>query len=443
MYRTMYGVKIAFGILVLFLALACQVPESEGSPSDILPAIPQKRLMSSSTPVEFICYIDAAQGNPLNAKDYIFPANADSAETQFFNYVVLGYSYLVKNEQGYAYLELTPALQYILANSKTYIKPLRQKGIQVVIEVRSGNYGETEDGVGLGLGTLSMAAINELTKELKLVINKYGIDGFEFNDIDGGKSAYPPLTRNLKQFQSNAPLYPDSLFETDDGSHLPDAEITDKLWIEGGSNLGNLIQRTNEALKESYSNLYDAYNFTNNTYGITADDEVERVIIVRNTGHGGRLLANVRDMYMPDAYSGAKRDVVGNLKYVASAAAPLADASFPAHMSIWNEEQKTDDGKNLDDRYTPFVVDLGYRKNEATVRLWAKSFLLKDPDGSTADSDNQNRYGALYFTNLGPVTDGGLQVDFASYLTYFSWELFRRRVSLADSPNAGNYKKDW
>jgi hypothetical protein len=426
--------KITFGTLMLFLALGCQLSEGGGGSTEIALSIPHKRLITNSTPVENICYVDVEKYNPLNAKDYIFTANADTAETQFFNYVVLGFSYLVKNERGYTYLELTPALQYILANSKTYIKPLRQKGIRVLIEVRSGNYADDQDGAGLGFGTLDMAAINELTKELKLIVNRYGIDGFEFNDTGGGQRAYPPLTRNLTQFQSDTPLYPNGLFINDDGFPLTDAEIIEKLWIEGGSNFVNLIQRTNEALKESYTNTYSD--------GSTDNAEVVRAILVRNTGHGGHLLSDVRMAYMPDAYSGADVKVITNLEYIVNAFVPDENASFPPHAALWNEDQKDIVGENEDDRYAPFAVDLGDQKDADTARLWARSFLLKDPAGSTTDNDNQNRYGALYFTNLPPVSEVKSVTNLA-YLSYFSMTLFGRSVRLADAPGAGDYKKTW
>jgi hypothetical protein len=198
--RKIYRMKIVFVFVSLLLVLftsGCLQPGTGGSPSEMFPPIPQKQLITTGTPVEAICYIDVEQYNPLNAKDYIFTASANASETQFFNYVVLGHAYLAKNDRGYAYLEMTPALEYILANSKTYIKPLHQKGIRVLIEVRSGDFSDAEEGISLGFGTMDMTAINVLVEELKRLINHYGFDGFEFNDARGGKLAYPPLNKEF------------------------------------------------------------------------------------------------------------------------------------------------------------------------------------------------------------------------------------------------------
>jgi hypothetical protein len=400
------------------------------------PPIPVKKLLTNAFPVEFVCYVDVEKYNPLNAKDYIFAASADTGgvETQFFNHVVLAYSYLTRTKNGYVHLELTPTLKYILDNSTTYIKPLHQKGIQVLIEVRSGNFSEDQEGIGLGLGTLDMAAINELTKNLKSIVEHYGIDGFDFNDEGGGFSAYPPRTRNLTQFRSNTPLYPDELFTQDgkkDGPLLSDADIEAKLWIEGGSNLSNLVQRTNEALKETYTST-----LTSGSSETTDTQTVERTFLVRNKNHGAHLLSQLRMAYMPDAYSGADPKTVGNLRYIINDS-PY-DNSKP-HASLLDEDQKKDVGEEADNQYAPFTVDLADQKDKETAQTWAKTFLLKNPDVSKDISSNQNKYGALYFSNLPPVSES----ESVAYMRNFSMVLFERSVNLADTPNAGDYKKTW
>jgi hypothetical protein len=407
-YGKRYNMKTALAPFALLLVLAgCPQPEGGGTPFELSPEIPRKLLMTNNTPVEAICYVDAAQYNPLNAKDYVFAETAETAETQFFNYVVLGYAWLAKNEHGYTYLKMTPAIEHILANTRTYIKPLHQKGIRVLLEVRSGDFAAADNGGSLGWGTMDMAAIEMLTKELKRIINHYGLDGFEFNDSGGGTSAYPPYTRNLTRSTDGGPLYPDELFQDDNGDPLTDVEITAKLWIEGGSNFSNLIQVTNEALKESGASCY---------------------LLVRNTGHGSHLLSSLRMAYMPDAYSGADPKVIGNLRYIVNAA-PYDNTRL--HATLLDESQNNKDvGADADDKYAPFAIDLTDKKDKPAAESWANTFLFKDND--------PNRYGALYVTNLGPASETN---NHAAYLTYFSQKLFGRVVSLADTPGAGKYEK--
>jgi hypothetical protein len=431
-YRTMnHTMKTTFGILAVFFILGCQQPGDAGSPFETNPSIPLKRLITTSSRVETICYVDAEKENPLNAKDYILTGDANNPDMQFFNYVVLGYSYMTKDNRGYTHLAITPALQSMLDNSITYIKPLHLKGIQVLIEVRSGNFRDDEDGIRAGFGTMDVAAIDEFIKELKMIINQYGIDGFDFNDIGGGKNSYPPHTRGLKQFQKDEPLYPETLFTNKDGTSITDEdEIERLLWIEGGSNFSNLIQRTNESLKETYTSTWK-----NGSSATDVPTHVERSILVRRSNHGNHLLSQLRMAYMPDAYSGADPKVSGNLKYIVH---DVSYSSEKPHASIWDEAQQKDVGKEeADNKYAPFAVDLADQQDADTVQSLAKLFLLKDPDGSPADSGNHNRYGALYFTNLPPVS----QTDSTVYMTSFSRELFGREVRLEERPGAGDYKK--
>jgi hypothetical protein len=422
---------VALGVLV-FLVSGCQQPGDGGSPFETYPPIPYKRLITNSDSVEMICYVDTEKYNPLNAKDYIFSAGAETPETQFFNHVVLAYAYMIKDGRGYTRIGLSPALKYILDNGKTYIKPLQLKGIRVLVELRSGICSETEDGQGAGLGTMDMAAINEFTKELKNLVDHYGIDGFDFNDIGGGRRSYPPLTRQLTRFQSNNPMYPDNMFEDTAGNPLGDTEVEAILWREGGNNLSNLVQRANEILKEKKSFVLE----NGNPDSILINQEIQRVFLVRAQNHGDKLIYKIRDAYMPDAYAGANAIVAENLGYIIN--------GFPydntkPHASLWDENMKRDAGPEADHKYAPFAVDLSDQKDTNTARLWANTFLLKDPDGGR-DLTNQNRYGALFFTDLRPVSEGG---DIAAYLTYFSQILFGRVTRLAEGPGGGNYPKTW
>jgi hypothetical protein len=433
----------------VFLALAiflsgCPQPEGGGSPFELNPSIPQKKLLTNSAPLEAVCYVDVEQYNPLNAKDYVFAAGNGVPETQFFNYVVLGHSYLTKDAQGYTHLEMTEALRYILANSITYIKPLHQKGIKVLVEVRSGIYDDkNDDGIRAGFGTMDMAAINEFTKELKLLVDQYGIDGFDFNDTGGGKNSYPPFTRDLKRFQSDLPLYSEAedLFVDDKGDPLDDKGIEEVLWREGGSNFSNLVQRTNEALKETYTSVWK-----NGDEETSEVQSVDRIILVRNRNHGSHLVSQLRMAYMPDAYSGADPKTTGNLRFIVNDA-PY-DTTKP-HAPLYDEDQKKDVGEGADNVYIPFAVDLQDKKAQSEVETLADNFLYEDMDpnprpnldsSGSPSAAGPSSYGALLFTNLRPVSE---DPSAAAYITYFSQVLFHRVTRLTTAPGAGDYKKTW
>ena len=421
-------------IALVFFAAGCQQPDGGGSPFEMNPRIPFKRLITNSASVEMICYVDTEKHNPLNAKDYFFSAGAEAPETQFFNHVVLAYAYMSKDGRGYTHIELSPALRHILDNSKIYIKPLQLKGIKALIEIRSGNYSEHEDGQGAGLGTMDMASINEFTPELKILADQYNIDGFYFNDVGGGRKSYPPLTRHLTQFQSDKPLYPADLFRDSDGNPLGDAEVEAVLWREGGNNFSNLIQRANEMLKEKWSFQID----NGNPETPVTSGEIQRVFLVCAKNHGDNLLNKIRDAYMPDAYAGANAIVTGNLEYIVNDS-PY-DTTRP-HPSLWDESLSREAGHESDDKYAPFTVDLSDQKDMAVARQWARTFLYKNPaEPPDTTAANHNRYGALFFTNLRPLSESAHN---AAYLTYFSQTLFGRVTRLAEYPGAGDYQKTW
>jgi hypothetical protein len=422
---------IAFLIPILFLT-GCPQPESGGSPFALMPEVPQKKLLTNETPVEAVCYVDVSAYNPLNAKDYVFSASADTPETPFFNYVVLGYAYLSKDARGYTSLEMTAALRHVLENSTVYIKPLHLKGIQALVEIRSGRYNDEKDaGLGVGFGTMDMAAINELVKEFKLLINRYGIDGFYFNDIGGGKNAYPPFTRNLTQFQSNLPLYKEELFLDDNGNALSTADIDEVLWREGGSNFSNLIQRTNEALKETYTSVWK-----NGSQELSQVQALDRILLVRSHKHGNHLLSQLRMEYMPDAYSGADPKVTGNLRFIVNDT-PY-DYTKP-HAPLWNETQGREDvgREEAENVYIPFAVDLSAPKNTDETGALASAFLYKDMN---PDSSEPSSYGGLFFSNLKPVSEAP---STAAYLSAFSAALFGSETLLAEDAGAGDYRKTW
>ena len=414
--------RIILGALVI-LVLSCQAPESGISPIGAIPAIPPKLLMTNSRPVSLICYVDVDQDNPLNVKDYYF-SGAGAQDVPFFDYVVFGYAYLVKDAQDYVHLKCTPALQYILDNNKTFLKPLREKGIKILIEVRGGNYSASDEGIGLGLGTLDMAAIEELIPELRFPIDCYGIDGFEFNDVGGGYKAYPPYTRDLKQFLKDKPMYPDTMFQDDEGNSLSDPEINEILWREGGNNLSNLIYRTYELLREQYTVAAD-YGSANNDNQVV---ETRRPILVKDNGHGEYLVAEIRNEYMPDAYSGASASVADNLAYFVH---DVPHDTSEIHPRFYNETTGENTGIYMDDKYAPFTIDLSNRLSSADAGTLAQWF--------TGTVSVPKQYGALYFTNLPPVSETGSESVLRTYMTIFSQQLFGRITRLYSG--GGDYLK--
>jgi hypothetical protein len=417
-------IKVVFA-LTLFTLLNCQRPEDGISPIGAVPQIPRKPLIINSASVEFICHVDLDKYNPLNVKDYYLAPGGMDNHIMIFDYVVFGHAYLVKDSQGYVHLQKTEALQYVLDNNSVFIKPMRKKGIKVLIEIRSGNYADVDAGEGLGLGTLDMAAIQELIVEFTHLVTRYEIDGYEFNDAGGGYLAYPPYTRNVKRFQRNEPLYPDSMFRDKDNNPLSDEKIEDILWIEGGSNISNLIYMVNEVLKESHNTAAD--------YGSGGNDgqiiEIKRSLLARDSGHGGSLISQIRMEYMPDAYSGASANVVDNLTYFIRGVPNDNSVGSPY---FFNETTGQNDGIYMNDRYGPLNIDLSERVSSAHANTFAQWF---------KGTGLGNKYGVLYFSNLPSVTEAGSDSVIKTYLNQFTQELFGWTARMYEG--GGDNKKTW
>ena len=409
---------IIIGGLLLVLITGCRQPETGIGPIRAIGEIPEKILMNETMHAEVFLNVDVERFNPLNAKDYFF-GSADGTrgddDILLFNYVVLSYSYLIRDSAGLVQLEMTSALRRVLANSKTLLRPLRREGIKVLIEVRSGICEDNEPGTGLGLGTLDMAEIEEFLYIFRLLVDRYDIDGFEFNDTGGGYLAYPPYTRDKKFSGTGESMY-DSLFKDKDGNPISySEEETNKiLWIEGGNNLTNLAFKVNEHIKDLNEVVADYGSPDNDNQTVAT----RRRPVLRDSGHGAYLLAEVRMAYMPDAYTGATSNVPDNLRFVIHHGVN-SNESAP-HPVFIDELSGQNAGIYTHDKYAPYIIDLENR-------------LTNSQASDLAQWAYDNRYGAVYFMNLPaiPYVPAESSTNAAGlYMSRFTLSIFGRQTRL-------------
>lgn len=427
-----------FGVFFALIAYAgCQVPNGGENPLIVAPAwqkpdFLKKRLVTSpqNKPayVQSVAYVDVAKENPLNAGDYFIEENGNPIP--LFDHVVLGTAFMIWNANGYPDIELSPALRNVLENQQTYIRPLQKKGIRVLVEIRSGAYSNISDkGVSLGMGTMDMTAINLFVSRLKMLVDHYKIDGFEFNDIGGGTSSFPPETRTLKQFQSNQPLYPDKMFQDANGNWL-DNDATEKiLWREGAGNFSSLLFTAYEGLKESIPMPLPG----NPNYVYI----VERSILVRNNEHGGTLPNKVRC----DVNLGIGQNPYTVNKLLAIVNDDAHDTSAPTLNVVWEEQGDTEQPPNEkgNGAYAPFTIKLSLpldddgtkRPDNAEAKNLAGWFAA----GDTSLAKNPY-YGTLYFYGLPTLSeDPGI----VAYLSNYTQEIFGQQVKLQQG--GGDYPK--
>lgn len=126
-----------------------------------------------------VVYVEVNDVNPLNAGEYLLPDGKP-----FFTHVILFASNIRGDASGNVHNYNNPNNAAILGNPAKYIKPLRDKGIKVLM----GNLG---DHTGAGFANLTAAQIESYTNDLMAYDNI--VDGYDFDDewAEYGTRGYP------------------------------------------------------------------------------------------------------------------------------------------------------------------------------------------------------------------------------------------------------------
>ena len=132
---------------------------------------------------KIIAWIEVNNTNPLNMLQF---------ETEdgrlITDYVVLfAYNINYNRETGEVYVFANPQCQYILDHYDEVVKPLRERGIKVIISIL-GNHDES------GLAQLSDLGCREFAKKVAAIVKGYGFDGVNYDDE---YSNSPDLTNPL------------------------------------------------------------------------------------------------------------------------------------------------------------------------------------------------------------------------------------------------------
>lgn len=131
-----------------------------------------------------IAYVECNSNNPLNAGEWTLKTK----KTPIYDIVNLFAANINYNkEQGRIWLNVNSNLMHILNNRDKYIKPLQDKGIKVCLSIL-GNHD------GTGVANLSEASAKDFARQLKAIVDAYGLDGVDFDDewSDYDKHETPP-----------------------------------------------------------------------------------------------------------------------------------------------------------------------------------------------------------------------------------------------------------
>lgn len=120
-----------------------------------------------------ICYVEVNNNNILNAGAY----KLQTSNKYLFGVVnIFAANINYDTSKGRAYLYSNNNVTKVLTNAQTYIKPLQDKGIKVVLTVL-GNH----QGAGI-CNFPTREAAKDFALQLAHTVNTYGLDGIDFDD---------------------------------------------------------------------------------------------------------------------------------------------------------------------------------------------------------------------------------------------------------------------
>ena len=168
---------------------------------------------------KIINWIEVNNTNPLNMLQF------ETEDGRLLTDYVVFFAYNINynKETGEVYVFSNPQCQYILDHYDEVVRPLRERGIKVIISIL-GNHDES------GLAQLSDTGCRDFAQKVAAIVNGYGFDGVNYDDeYSNGPDLTNPLFAPRSQTQGNR-LY----FETKKA--LPDKEMVS---YQYGSALGN------------------------------------------------------------------------------------------------------------------------------------------------------------------------------------------------------------
>lgn len=123
---------------------------------------------AGSTP-KVMVYYEINDTNPLNALTF------KMGDKYFIDIVQLFASNIHKDNSGYPSIYFNDKLAPVMAQGSKYIQPIRQAGIQVLLNVLG-------DHKGIGVANLNKDQADRFADILVYIVDKYNLDGIGFDD---------------------------------------------------------------------------------------------------------------------------------------------------------------------------------------------------------------------------------------------------------------------
>lgn len=148
-------------------------PDPEPEPGIEFPSIPNID-HGNRTPLNMTTvYVNTT--NPLNAKSYYLTDTISNSSEPFLDLCVLDAGKIHKSSDNMPTLYLDSDMNHVLANADTYIRPLQEKGIKVLLRILG-------DGQDMGVANMNDNQAEAFTDILVWVVGSYGLNGITFDD---------------------------------------------------------------------------------------------------------------------------------------------------------------------------------------------------------------------------------------------------------------------
>jgi len=165
-------ILLALAVAAIALASAATSCTKEVAPETLATSTDEISLVTKTNDSDFIVsvYVETNDVNPLNAMDYYM---ADGS--QFVDIVELFASNIHVDSSGDPCLYFNDKLTPVMQNASTYITPLQNAGIKVVLSVLG-------DWAHMGVASMTDDQAQQFAEILAYVVNTYNLDGIGFDD---------------------------------------------------------------------------------------------------------------------------------------------------------------------------------------------------------------------------------------------------------------------
>lgn len=148
-------------------------PNPDPDPGIEFPSIPNVD-HGNRTPLNMTTvYVNTT--NPLNAKSYYLTDTISNSSEPFLDLCVLDAGKIHKSSDNMPTLYLDSDMNHVLSNAATYIRPLQEKGIKVLLRILG-------DGQDMGVANMNETQADAFTDILVWVVGSYGLNGITFDD---------------------------------------------------------------------------------------------------------------------------------------------------------------------------------------------------------------------------------------------------------------------